>query len=82
MTNVKLDRNTIIQLGNTVLEILTKANIKNDSILRITVDKESFKKIDEDLYYRGDDKNNKFQPSENEIIVKFLNFIIIIEKET
>lgn len=82
MSNINLNRNTLIELGNTVSEILTKANVKDNSILHIKVDEESFKKIDEDLYYRNDEKKEEFLPSENEIILKFLNLMIFIEKET
>lgn len=82
MKNVKLDKNTIITLGNNISEILYKANVKSENVLNIKVDPLSFKKIDEDLYYRGNENNdNEFQPSDNEINIKFSNLMIIIEKE-
>lgn len=81
MNNVNLNRNTLIELGNKISEILTKSNVKDSSILHIKVDDNSFKKIDEDLYYRNDEKKEDFLPSENEIILKFLNLLIFIEKE-
>lgn len=83
MNEIKLDKNTLITLGNTVSEILHKANIKKDATLNIKVDPMSFKKIDEDLYYRGNENNekNEFQPSDDEILVKFSNLVIFIEKE-
>ena len=80
MNNIKLDKNTLIMLGNTVSEILSKANVKEESILHIKVDKHSFQKIDEDLFYRNEDTNKEFQPSENEIILKFNNLLIFIDK--
>lgn len=80
MSNIKLDKNTLIMLGNTISEILSKANVKEESILHIKVDKHSFQKIDEDLFYRNEDKNKEFQPSENEIILKFNNLLIFINK--
>ena len=45
MNNIKLDKNTLIMLGNTVSEILSKANVKEESMLHIKVDKHSFQKI-------------------------------------
>jgi hypothetical protein len=80
MINIKLDKNTLIMLGNTISEILSKANVKEESILHIKVDKHSFQKIDEDLFYRNENKNEEFQPSENEIQLKFNNLLIFIDK--
>lgn len=80
MNVVNLSRDTLIDLGNTISEILSKANVKEESILHIKVDKDSFQKIDEDLFYRNKDKNKKFHPSENEIILKFNNLLIFIDK--
>ncbi len=80
MNNIKLDKNTLIMLGNTVSEILSKANVKEESMLHIKVDKHSFQKIDEDLFYRNEDTNKEFQPSENEILLKFNNLLIFIDK--
>ena len=80
MNNIKLDKNTLIMLGNTVSEILSKANVKEESVLRIKVDNYSFQKIDEDLFYRNEDTNKEFQPSENEILLKFNNLLIFIDK--
>ena len=83
MNNIKLDKNVIITLGNTINEILHKSNIKSETTLNIKVDSLSFKKIDEDLYYRGNEKaeQSDFRPSDDEITVKFSNLKIIIEKE-
>jgi Ni,Fe-hydrogenase III component G len=81
MSNINLNRNTLIELGNKISEILTKSNVKDSSVLHIKVDENSFKKIDEDLYYRNDEQKEEFLPSENEIILKFLNLLIFIEKE-
>lgn len=81
MSNINLNRNTLIELGNKISEILTKSNVKDSSVLHIKVDENSFKKIDEDLYYRNDEQKEEFLPSENEIILKFLNLLIFIEKD-
>lgn len=82
MNEVKLDRNTLINLGITISDTLLKANIKEESYLKIIVDDISFKKIDEDLFYRGEnDEKKEFEPSEDNIQLKFNNLLIIIEKK-
>lgn len=82
MNEVKLDRNTLINLGATISDTLLKANIKEESYLKIIVDDISFKKIDEDLFYRGEnDEKKEFEPSEDNIQLKFNNLLIIIEKK-
>lgn len=82
MNEVKLDRNTLINLGTTISDTLLKANIKEESYLKIIVDDISFKKIDEDLFYRGEnDEKKEFEPSEDNIQLKFNNLLIIIEKK-
>lgn len=80
MNSVKLDKNTLIMLGNTVSEILMKANVNEKTVLHIKVDDYSFKKIDEDLFYRGEDNKKDFQPSEDNIQLKFNNLVIFLEK--
>ena len=80
MNSVKLDKNTLIVLGNTVSEILMKAKVNEETVLHIKVDDYSFKKIDEDLFYRNEDNKKDFQPSEDNIQLKFNNLMIFIEK--
>jgi hypothetical protein len=80
MSNVMLDKNTLIMLGNTVSEMLIKAKVKEESVLHIKVDEYSFKKIDEDLFYRDEDNKKDFLPSEDNIQLKFNNLLIFIEK--
>lgn len=82
MNEVKLDRNTLINLGTTISDTLLKSNIKEESYLKIIVDDISFKKIDEDLFYRGEnDEKKEFEPSEDNIQLKFNSLLIIIEKK-
>jgi hypothetical protein len=79
--NVFLDKNTLIHLGNTISDILTKANVKSESVLTIKVDERFFKKIDEDLFYRNEEKVEDFRPSEDNIKIKFDNCLVVIEKK-
>ena len=82
MDEIKLDKNTLIQLGNSLFDVLHEVNVTKDCQLIINVDNVSFKKIDEDIYYRDNkDENKNFEPSENEIVLKFHNLKIIIRKE-
>ena len=80
MNEIKLNRNTLIKLGNTISEILLKSNVKSESYLNICVDEYSFKKIDEDLYYRNGNNEHNFEPSEKTIQLKFPNLTILIDK--
>jgi len=81
MSNVTLNRNKLIELGNIVSEILIKSNIKSDCTLDINVDEISFKKIDEDIFYRDNKNNEEFHPSEDKIVLRFHNLFININKE-
>lgn len=80
MNEVKLNKNALIDLGDTISEKLIKYNIKKDCHLIINVDDFSFKKIDEDLFYKSDEKDNVFIPSENTINLKFNNLFVEIKK--
>lgn len=65
-----------IELSNKMAE--HKLGIKNQLV--IEVDEESFKKIDEDLYYRNNSNEKEFVPSFSEITVKFPFLDIVIKK--
>lgn len=81
MKKNKLNKNTLIEIGNIISNALTNVDVINKPTLNIIVDNDYFTKIDEDLYYRSDNKEKKFSPSENEIILNFNNVFIKIEKE-
>ena len=76
---IMLNTNKISEIGNYISEQMRELKI-NDSILNINVDVESFKKIDEDLFYRMNENNKEkeFIPSEKEIIISFPNVKLII----
>ncbi len=78
---VELNKNLLLELGNNISTILHKGKIYNEVKLIINLDEESFKKIDEELYYRNNDTDEEFIPSDNEIITIFKNLKIIFNKE-
>lgn len=79
---IMLNTIKISEIGNYISEQMREINI-NDSILNINVDTESFKKIDEDLFYRMNENNKEkeFIPSEKEIIISFPNVKLIINEK-
>ena len=79
---IMLNTNKIQEIGDSISEQMRQLNI-NDSMLNINVDTESFKKIDEDLFYRmiENNKEKEFIPSEKEIIISFPNVKLIINEK-
>jgi hypothetical protein len=79
---IMLNTNKIQEIGDIISEQMRQLNI-NDSTLLINVDKESFRKIDEDLFYRINENNKEkeFIPSEKEIIISFPNVKLIINEK-
>lgn len=84
-SDLKLTAYNIYELGKVISEKLRADGVySSGNTLSITVDNESFSKIDEDLFYRLNEKKdgNEFVPSDNVIIVKFDNLTINIRKLT
>lgn len=78
---VNLTTNEIFKMGMELSNNLALNKIINDNKLFLKVDEESFKKIDEDLYYRNYPDGKDFEPSFSEINVKFPYLDIIICKD-
>lgn len=78
---VNLTTNEIFKIGMELSNNLALNKIINDNKLFLKVDEESFKKIDEDLYYRNYPDGKDFEPSFSEINVKFPYLDIIICKD-
>lgn len=76
---IMLNTNKISEIGNYISEQMRELKI-NDSILNINVDVESFKKIDEDLYYRSNPNDDNFSPSQSKIKITFPCLEIFIYK--
>lgn len=72
---------SIYELGQFISSKLKEDGVTNKSELIVYINKEQFKKVDEDLYYRNrKDESKDFIPSEGEIIVNFENVKIIIKE--
>ena len=78
---VNLTTNEIFKIGMELSNNLFSNKLINDNKLILNVDDESFKKIDEDLYYRNNPNGKDFEPSFSQINVKFPYLDIIIKKE-
>jgi hypothetical protein len=73
---------SIFELGQLISTKLKNDGITQQSELYVYVDKEQFKKVDEDLFYRNKkDDNQEFTPSEGEIIINFENVKIVIKEK-
>ena len=83
MEDFKFGTMSIFELGNMVSSKLKEDGITQQSKLYIYLNKEEFKKVDEDLFYRNrKDEKDEFIPSEGEIDIKFNGVkIVIMEKE-
>lgn len=74
---------SIAELGNLLSEELNKYGIKEKAELRIFLDKDEFKKVDEDLFYRNrKDESEEYVPSDGETIINFdMVKMMIFEKK-
>ena len=77
-----LNTNKIQEIGGFISEQMRELKI-SDSTFIINVDNDSFKKIDEDLFYRmnENDKEKQYIPSEKEILISFPNVKLIINEK-
>lgn len=80
---IHLDLETLSDIGNKLSERVEDIKPK-DTILIFKVDTFSFRKIDEDIFYRiqGENKDVPFTPSDDEINLTFPNATIKIIKES
>lgn len=73
---------SIFELGQLISAKLKDDGITQQSELYIYVDKEQFKKVDEDLFYRNKKSDNQeFIPSEGEIDINFEGVKVIIKEK-
>ena len=79
---IKFGTMNIFELGQSITAKLREDGITKQSQLIVYVDKDEFKKIDEDLFYRNkEDDSQEFVPSEGEIDINFELVKIIIKQE-
>ena len=77
---VTLTTNEIYKMGHELSQSLIKNKVTLKNELNIKVDEESFKKIDEDLYYRSNPNDDNFSPSQSKIKITFPCLEIFIYK--
>lgn len=77
---ITLTAKELYEIGFDLSEKLAKNKLQSKNELYLTVDELSFKKIDEDLYYRNNPDGKDFVPSSTNIHVIFPNLDIIIIK--
>jgi len=74
---------SIFELGQLISAKLKDDGITQQSELYIYVNKEQFKKVDEDLFYRNKKSDNQeFIPSEGEIDINFEGVKVIIKEKS
>lgn len=78
---VYLNSNELSEIGTYLSDKIASHKLDKNAEFTIEVDEESFKKIDEDLFYRNNvDGKGEFTPSFSIITVKFPFVNIIIKK--
>lgn len=81
MGDFKFGTASIFELGQTISSKLEDDGITQQSEFYIYLNKEEFKKVDEDLFYRNrEDETQEFIPSDGEIDINFDNVKIIIKQ--
>ena len=72
---------SIFELGNMISGNLKENGVTQKAELIIYLNKEEFKKVDEDLFYRNrKDEKDEFIPSEGEIDINFEGVKLIIKE--
>ena len=79
---MQLSASQLMELGNSISDKLVNQGAILHNKLVISMDEKSFKKIDEDLYYRNNGKAELFVPSDSNITVTFPYVDVIIQKST
>lgn len=76
-----LDTKLLCEIGECLADKLkVDVNKLKSTKLILEVDDEYFKKLDEDIFYKLNENDKEFMPSENEIFLTFQNIDIIIKK--
>ena len=71
----------IYEFGETMSDTFRKMGVESGIKVEIPLDKDKFRKVDEDLFYRTrTDEKTDFIPSEGEIKVKVENINITIKE--
>lgn len=81
MAEFKLGTVNIFEIGDFLSKKLVECGVEGTSVLTIPVSSDEFKKVDEDLFYRMNEKGTPFIPSEEEIIVNLKGLEIILKEK-
>lgn len=71
----------IVNIGRVIEEHMLSCMHNEKSEFVIYVDENTFKKLDEDIYYRQFPDGKDFQPSDNTIVVNLEYLVILIKKK-
>lgn len=71
----------LVELGQSVERQLVQCSNTEKNELKIYVDSESFRKIDEDMYYRQFPDGEDFVPSDDTILINFDYITLVIVKK-
>lgn len=69
----------IFELGDMISKKLHENGLEKKSELIINVSPEELRKIDEDLFYRKNDKTEEYIPTEGELEITFEKLVIIVK---
>ena len=76
-----LNTNSFFEIGAKVSKNLISHGVTTKSVMTITIGKEEFEKLDEDLFLRNKKSDDEeFKPSEGSIELFFEQLVIKIEK--
>ena len=82
-TEFKFGTVSISELGSFISDKLKEDGIEDTAELNIFLNKDEFKRVDEDLFYRmREDESQEFIPSEGEIIINFDKVKINIKEKS
>ena len=82
-TEFKFGAISISEIGSFISKKLMDDNVNGVAELNIELNGDEFKRVDEDLYYRmRENEDEKFEPSEGEIIINFDKVKITITQKS
>ena len=83
---INLSTEELFELGSFVSDKLIKKGIEKDATITILVDETSFRKIDEDIFFKLKKQevisDDEFIPSESEINLSFPKLNILIKTDS
>lgn len=71
----------IVNIGREIEELMLSCMHQEKSEFTIYVDESTFKKLDEDIYYRQFPDGKDFRPSDDTIVVNLEYLVVFIKKK-